>query len=270
MGIFRNSAVHVPGRPFTCVRDGLTIVGTAFLPEKEEKTPAVIISHGFMATQTTVKMYAEKMAAAGIAAFIFDYNGGGVGSKSSGKSTEMSVLTEIKDLKAVIEYASGLETVDVSRLFLMGCSQGGFVSGMTAAQLKEQIRGLIMFYPALCIPDDARKGHMMFSEFDPQNIPDTFRCGPMKLGKCYAEAAQQLDFAEELKGYGGPVLIIHGDADPIVNVSYSERARDAYSEGQCRLTVLPGAGHGFKGTDDRIAIQEAVEFLQEKSGTSSM
>lgn len=60
----------------------------------------------FMATQTTVKMYAEKMAAAGIAAFIFDYNGGGVGSKSSGKSTEMSVLTEIKDLKAVIEYAS--------------------------------------------------------------------------------------------------------------------------------------------------------------------
>jgi pimeloyl-ACP methyl ester carboxylesterase len=146
----------------------------------------------------------------------------------------------------------------------MGCSQGGFVSGMTAAQLKEKIKGLIMFYPALCIPDDARKGHMMFSEFDPQNIPDTFRCGPMKLGKCYAEDAQQLDFTEELKGYRGPVLIIHGDADPIVNVSYSERARNAYSEGQCRLTVLPGAGHGFKGTDDRIAIQTAVGFLKEQ------
>lgn len=72
----------------------------------------------------------------------------------------------------------------------MGCSQGGFVSGMTAAQLKEQIRGLIMFYPALCIPDDARKGHMMFSEFDPQNIPDTFRCereaGKVLCGSCTA------------------------------------------------------------------------------------
>ena len=42
--------------------------------------------------------------------YCFDFNGGCViKGKSDGKTTEMSVLTEVKDLEAVITYAKGQE-----------------------------------------------------------------------------------------------------------------------------------------------------------------
>ena len=37
----------------------------------------------------------------------------------------------------------------------MGCSQGGFVSALVAAKNNFPIEKLVLFYPALCIPDDA-------------------------------------------------------------------------------------------------------------------
>ena len=40
---------------------------------------------------------------------------------------DMSVMTEMKDLKAVIDYAESLPYTDADRLVLMGCSQGGLV-----------------------------------------------------------------------------------------------------------------------------------------------
>lgn len=38
----------------------------------------------------------------------------------------MSVLTETKDLEAVIEYVKGLPYTNSNEIILMGCSQGGF------------------------------------------------------------------------------------------------------------------------------------------------
>lgn len=40
--------------------------------------------------------------------------------KSDGKTTEMSVLTETKDLKAVIEYVRNLSYTDSEKILLMG------------------------------------------------------------------------------------------------------------------------------------------------------
>lgn len=54
--------------------------------------------------------------------------------KSDGNTTDMSVLTEVKDLEAVIEYAESKTYTNSSKILLMGCSQGGFVSAITAAK----------------------------------------------------------------------------------------------------------------------------------------
>lgn len=54
--------------------------------------------------------------------------------KSDGNTTDMSVLTEVKDLEAVIEYAESKTYTNSSKILLMGCSQGGFVSVITAAK----------------------------------------------------------------------------------------------------------------------------------------
>lgn len=163
---------------FSCQRDGLTIRGHEYKPIGEN-LPIAIVSHGFMANLMTVKHYAQFLAEIGYVAFCFDFNGGCVMmGKSDGKTTDTSVLTEVSDLCAVIEYAKSLDYTDSSNILLMGCSQGGFVSALTAAKLRDQVRKLVLFYPALCIPDDARSGKMMWAKFDPQNIPEIVKCGP--------------------------------------------------------------------------------------------
>lgn len=246
---------------FSCKRGDLTIRGNLYQPEGKN-LPIAILSHGFMANQSTMKGYAREAARLGYVAFTYDFCGGCLWGRSEGKTTEMSVLTEVEDLKAVIAYAASLPFTDEKRIVLIGASQGGFVSALTAAQMGDAIEGLVLFYPALCIPDDARKGQMMFAKFDPENIPSVIRCGPMKLGHVYPEAVIGMDPFEEISSYRGPVLILHGTGDAIVNISYARRAAECYEN--CRLEELEGAGHGFQKKDDEKAIPEMKRFLAEE------
>lgn len=260
---------------FECQREGLTIRGRVFRPAKPAAPlPAVIISHGFMANSGSVKHYAEHFARWGYAAYCYDFCGGCVVGKSDGATTDMSVFTEREDLKAVIDYVKSRRYVDSNRLLLMGCSQGGFVSGLTAAQIPDEIMGLIMFYPALSIPDDARKGHMVYARFDPANIPEVVSCGPMKLGRIYPESVLTMDPFEEIKSYPGPVLITHGTNDRLVDVSYSKQAYRAYTGGQPKqhpekkLQLIEGGAHGFSYRHDKIAIAGLRKFLREQIETA--
>ena len=252
---------------FSCQRDGLTIRGYEYRPEGE-KLPIAIVSHGFMANLMTVKHYAEFLAEMGYAAFCFDFCGGCVMmGKSDGKKTDMSVLTEVSDLCAVIEYAKGLDYTDTSNILLMGCSQGGFVSALTAAKLKKEIGKLVLFYPAFCIPDDARSGKMMWAKFDPNNIPEIVKCGPMKLGRRYVADVINMNPFDEIKGYEGDVLIVHGTADKIVADHYAKRAENAYTareQGSVKLHFIEDGRHMFSKEHDKIAIEHLGNFVRNR------
>ena len=253
---------------FECRRGDLTIRGWEYRPAQDKgNLPTAIISHGFMANHISVAEYADQFAQWGWCAYIYDFCGGCVRGKSDGKTTDMSVLTEVEDLKAVIDYARSRTYVDADQLLLMGCSQGGFVSALTAAQLPEEVRRLILFYPALCIPDDARNGSMMFAKFDPADIPEVIPCGPMKLGRVYPETVMDWDPFEKIRSYPGPVLLVHGTADKVVNVSYAQKAYESYTDGQPEahpekeLILIENGAHGFSRRHDRIAIQAVERFL---------
>lgn len=255
---------------FEYQREGLTIRGTEYRPAGDN-LPIAIVSHGFMAFQDTVRHYAKLFAELGFASYCFDFCGGSVvKGKSDGKTTEMSVLTEVKDLEAVIEYAKSLTYTNASDVTLMGCSQGGFVSALVAAKQKEQIARLVLFYPALCIPDDARAGKMMFAKFDPNNIPEQVNCGPMKLGRCYVADVIDIDPYEEIKEYPGKVLIVHGTEDKIVKWDYAKRAYETYVknnpadlpvEQRVTLRLITGGAHGFSKKHDAMAMEEIKKFV---------
>lgn len=240
---------------FQCVKDKLVIRGLVFKKDLNNM-PVVIISHGFMANYKSVIQHAKYFANLGYAAFIYDFCGGSVIGRSDGSTTEMSVLTEVDDLKTVIDYVCKLPYVNYNDITLVGCSQGGFVSAITAAQLTDKIKKLVLFYPALSIPDDARKGHMMFAKFDPKNIPDTFYCGPMKLGRIYPEDVIDINPYQLITKYLGDVVIIHGTKDSIVNVSYSEKAFHEYlnrEKGSVKLHLINKADHIFTRKQNKIA-----------------
>lgn len=238
----------VSRQKFICMRDELEISGTVFMPEGKTDCPIAVISHAFMANQVFSFVHAHTLAKMGYAVFCFDFCGGSVVfGKSEGETTEMSVMTQVRDLKAVIDFAKGYENTDSEELLLLGCSQGGFVSAITAAELQEEVDELVLLYPALCIPDDARSGKMMLAEFDPENVPEILDCGPMKLGAIYVNDVIDTDAFELISGYKGRVLIIQGDDDDIVDISYAERALKVYEDSgaDVRLKVVEGGGHIF-------------------------
>ena len=272
---------------FTCLRDGLTIRGTQYVPEHEGKIPAVIASHGFMGDRRNNAMYADFYTSKGYALFIYDFNGGGIRTKSDGRNEDMSVLTEIEDLKAVFNYVSALAFVDENDITLHGNSQGGFVSAYAAVELQEKVKRLILNYPAFSIPDDCNKGQNMDLKYDPENVPDVMKVGKiMTIGKRYVTDAQKQKPFDVMEGYQGPVLIIHGTKDKIVDVSYSKRAWLAYTSGKdmgteftyaceddtClpdvespkfnkQLRLISGAGHGFHGEYFRTSVKAIELFL---------
>lgn len=246
---------------FTCQRDSLTIRGVEYRPQGDN-LPIAIVSHGFMANRKTVLQYVKLFAEMGYAAYAFDFCGGCViGGKSDGRTVDMSVLTEVQDLKAVIDYATSLPYADEENITLMGCSQGGFVSALTAAELKDKIKRLVLFYPALCIPDDARAGKMMFARFDPNNPPQIFRCGPMKLGQQYITDVIEMNPFEKIAPYQGDVLIVHGTKDKIVAMHYAEEAKRAYKSAV--LHFIEGGTHMFKKKHDVIAMEHLKCFITE-------
>lgn len=257
----------VSKKDFACSREGLTIRGTEYRPTGN-RLPAAIVSHGFMANQNTVRHYARHLAEKGYAAYCFDFNGGSVaGSKSDGRTTDMSVLTEVMDLEAVIDHVLQLPYIHREKgVILMGCSQGGFVSALTAAKRKEQVSRLVLFYPALCIPDDARAGKMIRARFDPDHVPERISCGPMKLGRRYVTDVLDMDPYAEILPYPGPVLIVHGTEDSIVHPDYARRAYAAYSgrpgpEATVRLEMIEGGGHGFSKKYELLALKTLDGFL---------
>lgn len=238
-------------------RNGLTIRGHV-RGEKNRPQPAVILSHGFLANERMCRKYAKLLADLGYLAVTFDFCGGGIRSRSDGRSRDMTVLTEKEDLRAVLEGVK--EKFSPTGITLLGCSQGGFVSGLLAAELGvEKIDRLVLFYPAICIPDDARSGKMMFYRFDPDDIPQTLGRFPMELGGNYALSVINMDPYAEMRSYTGPVLLVHGTADPVVDIGYSERLSRVYQN--CRYAEIDGGGHMFKGQADREACRILREFM---------
>ena len=261
---------------FSCQRDGFTIRGILYRPETTVgKCPAAILSHGFMGNYVTTRKYARDFAERGFISVAFDFCGGGPICRSDGKTTDMSVLTEKEDLKAVIRAVSEMPEVEEKEITLVGFSQGGFVSALVGAELNTAVKRLILFYPALCIPDDARNGKMLFAQFDPANVPETVLCGPMKLGARYVTDVLAMDAMDAIREYRGQVLIVHGTEDDVVRPEYAVRARNAYMEVRggapsrdCQLVMIDGANHGFGGplskTWDKY-VQFAIDrFLEGK------
>lgn len=229
-------------------RDGLRIYGELYEPTdvtvEAAGTSLVVISHGFCSSYRATARDAERLAAAGVRCYVYDFCGGSPDSASEGDFLDMSVLTEVSDLEAVMDGLLDQGLIGDRGLFLMGESQGGLVSALVAARRPGDVAGLVLVYPALSIPDDARE---RFSSVD--EIPETVEgLFGVTVGRRYYADILDLDPFAEIGAYAGPALIVHGDADAVVPVAYSERAADVYDDAELR--VIEGAGHGF--TDDEL------------------
>lgn len=246
--------------PFSCRRDSFQIRGREY-HQVEGKLIPIILSHGFTSNMSKTEAYAKFLAALGYRTFIFDFVGGGYASTSDGSiEKDMTPLTEVKDLESVINYVLSRDDVEKDKLILMGCSLGGLVSALTASQEKERVNKLLLIYPAFCVEDHAKNGEIQFIRFDPEHITDTLSANGLTVSGNFAKDAISLDTYNAIKGFKGPVYIIHGSEDQIVPVRYADKAVDVYQKNgnDVEIDYIEGAPHGFTGK----YLEEACALLQ--------
>ncbi|MBP5415389.1 MAG: alpha/beta fold hydrolase, partial [Lachnospiraceae bacterium] len=236
-------------------QDGTLISGRVFRPDDDNSTfPAVIFSHGFGSCYSELMHHGSTFAQNGIICIFVDLCGGGPDSESDKDMQDMTLETEVDDLIHVINHAILMPYVDTKKLYLIGESMGGMVSAMVARRLRSMIKGLILWYPAFVVVDDAK-------ERIKQGITEVMG---ISISKQFDSIAASLDLNDIQSGYLKPVLIIHGDKDEIVPIRYSEMAKNTYPDAS--LITIRDAGHGFEGDDSDMARNESIAFILRNEG----
>jgi alpha-beta hydrolase superfamily lysophospholipase len=103
---------------------GTTCTGYLYLPTAPGgRVPCVVLCHGFSGTMDRLFPHAERFAAEGMAALVFDYRGFG---ESAGEPRQLADIDgQQDDLRAAIAFVRGDERIDPGSVMLWGNSLGG-------------------------------------------------------------------------------------------------------------------------------------------------
>ncbi len=237
------------------------IYGRIAYPVTDGKCPAVICSHGYNGTHEWYNPQCDTFARHGIVAYCFDFCGGCTRSRSSGKSTDMTLFTEKQDLLQVIDYISSMDRVDEHAVFLIGGSQGGIVTALAAEERADQLKGIMLYCPAFGIPDNWR------GRFG-ADIPETFEHWGLTLGKAFFTSMKDFSAYDHIGRFKGPVLIFQGDEDSVVPPESSYRAAQKYE--QAEVILLKGEGHGISESGVAFAMNRMLRLIDEARKRSAV
>lgn len=201
----------------------------------------VVFCHGFGGTKDgpLFELITDSLQKHGIASVRFDFNGHG---ESEGKFEDMTVPNEIEDAKKVVAYVRDLRYV--SKIALVGHSQGGVVAAMTAGELAPDIAAVALMAPAAVLRDDAIRGSTFGKMYNPLDPPEYVELwGNQRLGRKYIQTAFSLPIYETAAKYQGPALIIHGNGDRVVPYTYGERFHQLWKGSEYVLQEY--FDHGF-------------------------
>lgn len=236
--------------------DGISLYGTIYEPKDTGEYPAVIFSHGFNGHYTDFPTECKRFAERGYVCYAFDFCGAQNNGKSTGRTAaDYTPFTMKEDLCAAIANIKTLPEVDETQIFLLGGSQGGFVTGLTAADddIKDQVAAVALYFPAFNIPDDWRN----------KPVQDTPLMG-YSISAEFISSIRELDPYEVIGNYEKDVCIVWGDQDALVRKEYIDRAVETYGD-RAELTVIAGAGHGFGGAALTKATETVLKFLEART-----
>ena len=219
-----------------------------------KRIPMVILMHGFSSHKNDglVVGLADELARRGIASIRFVFNGHGM---SEGEFRHMTVPNEVEDALQVFRYVEQLPWV--SKVGLIGHSQGGVVAAMLAGRLTQRkVKSVVLLAPAAVLRDDAIRGNTMGAVYDPLNPPEYVSIGRLQLGREYIQTAFRLPIYETAAAYHGRAAIFHGTADRIVPYTYGLRFHQLWKGS--KWYELEGYDHGL-GPDARRVIHDVVD-----------
>lgn len=215
--------------------------------------PLVVLSHGLMmhCCQNPISGISDLLVSAGYDTLRFDFRGSG---QSGGDIADMTPLTEVNDLLEVVKHVGDRKVV------LCGHSLGGLVSILAALRLPgTQVAGLLLYAPAVNIEMDSKAGRVATVEFDPLNIPDKVEIWGSALSRAYFTTAMGLNIFETISKFNGPVCVLMGERDRIVEMNLADRIQTALP--QAEINIIPRGDHMFSRSLRVRATELAVRFL---------
>jgi len=147
---------------------------------------------------------ARHLAEAGFAVLRMDFYGSG---NSDGRFEEMTVLTEVEDAVAMLDWFTAQPGIDNDRIGVIGLSMGGAVTALLGAR-DPRVKAAV-FWNALALPE------MHFGDY-PHTGPEAGIIGGMRLGEQFWPVFNALDIPGALAAYRGPGLVIRGTNDEVV------------------------------------------------------
>ena len=179
-----------------------------------------------------------------------------VNTRNHGKSDDEKYSTLInysEDLLSAITYAAE-KTNGKQPIFLMGHSMGGAACIYTAGK-DNRVKGVVS------ISTFANLNDIMSKEFLAKKVPPWFVQSltsyiEFRLGVHLNEISPEIT----INRINIPVLILHGNNDPVVDVHCSERIEQAARDKNVKRIVLQGHDHSSLLTDEKT-VQIIKEFL---------
>ena len=229
--------------------DGIKLNARLEMPTPSEgKHPLVIIIHGFTGhmDEPHLAAVARTLNGIGFATLRVDMYGHG---KSEGKFHDHTLYKWLTNALTVIDYARSLDFV--TDLYLCGHSQGGLTAVLAGGLKHDVISGIIPISPACMIPDNARKGELLGTTFDPDRVPEELSVwDKCTLGSNYIRVAQTIHVEEAVDRYHGPVLVVQGTSDFPDLMKSAADAAHRYEHGE--LVMIEGATHCYDDHLDQL------------------
>lgn len=236
---------------FRSLESGITLRARCVLPAQGPPPyPVVVMLTGDGPKGTKSLSWANlppRLAARGIASFLFDFEGLGF---SEGERRTLTLTKGIDNLRSAIAFLRQLEWADPNRTLSLASSFGA-TALLLCPDIANQMKGIGLKSPAPFLADAylsevgtslydrwAEVGYLEENGYSFEVLLDSL------LHNAYASA----------RSITCPCLITHGDADAIVPVQQSKYLSRMLG-GKTRLEVFTAVGHGYSedGAWERMA-----------------
>ncbi len=245
---------------------GQQIVGMLHLPNGQGRVPGVLLVHGFTGHKAEIhRMFvklARRLTSHGMAVLRFDFRGSG---DSAGDFEEMTIRTQIADALEAFSFLAKHKRVNSRRLAIVGLSLGGAISSHVVARERARVRSLVLLAPVA-------EGEGILDELaTPEAVASLAQTGIADHGGNLVGVEFIRQFADmqplrEVVKADCPILVLHGENDPIVPAEHSDQYERVLTGAKRRVkkVIVPGADHTFnKHLWETRVLDEAVDWLND-------
>jgi hypothetical protein len=206
--------------------DGTRLHGW-FLPAPGKALGTILFLHGNAENVSTHIMSVRWLPERGFNVFLLDYRGYGV---SAGKPTLAGVQDDVESALKMLIARPG---VDAARIVVFGQSLGGAIAVHCVAHTayRENIRALVV--------ESAFSGYRRITR---EKLGDFWLTWPLQYPLSWT-VSDKYNPSEAVANISPiPLLVMHGDRDPIVPVHHGQRLFELAREPK-QLWIVPGGGH---------------------------